>query len=86
MTIKQIARTKWVPKLEKAKEELGWLKVLFAITVATDLSLMAYLAQNYNDQERLFSILNGSTIILVTFIIVIINRKAYEKIDEIGEL
>ena len=47
---------------------------------------MAYLAQNYNDQERLFSILNGSTIILVTFIIVIINRKAYEKIDEIGEL
>ena len=75
-----------MPKLDKAKEALGWLKVLFAITVATDLSLMAYLAQNYNDQERLFSILNGSTIILVTFIIVIINRKAYEKIDEIGEL
>lgn len=75
-----------MPKLDKVKEELGWLKVLFAIAVATDLSLMAYLAQNYKNQEVLFSILNGSTIILVTFIIIVINKKAYEKIDEIGEL
>jgi len=75
-----------MPKLDKVKEELGWLKVIFAIAVATDLSLMAYLAQNYKIQDTFFSILNGSTIILVTFIIIIINRKAYKKIDEIGEL
>jgi len=47
---------------------------------------MAYLAQNYKTQDLLFSILNGSAIILVTFLIVIINRRAYKKIDEIGEL
>jgi len=75
-----------MPKLDKIKEEIGWLKVIFAITVATNLSLMAYLAQNYKTQDLLFSILNGSAIILVTFLIVIINRKAYKKIDEIGEL
>ena len=75
-----------MPKLDKVKEELGWLKVIFAITVATNLSLMAYLAQNYKIQDSLFSILNGSAIILVTFLIIIINRKAYKKIDEIGEL
>ena len=75
-----------MPKLDKVKEELGWLKVIFAIAVATNLSLMAYLAQNYKIQDSLFSILNGSAIILVTFLIIIINRKAYKKIDEIGEL
>jgi hypothetical protein len=75
-----------LPKLDKLKEELGWLKVIFAIAVATNLSLMAYLAQNYKTQDLLFSIINGVSIILVTIIIVIINKKAYKKIDEIGEL
>jgi len=75
-----------MPKLDKVKEELGWLKVLFAISVGTDLSLMAYLAQNYIKQSELFSILNGIAIILVTIIVVMINKKAYSKIDEIGEL
>ena len=75
-----------MPKLDKVKEELGWLKVVFAIAVATNLSLMAYLVQNYKTQDILFSILNGSAIVLLTFLIIIINRKAYKKIDEIGEL
>ena len=75
-----------MPKLDKVKEELGWLKVIFTIAVATNLSLMAYLAQNYKNQELIFSIVNGGAIILVTFIIVILNKKAYQKIDEIGEL
>ena len=75
-----------MPKLDKVKEELGWLKVIFAIAVATNLSLMAYLAQNYKSQELLFSSVNGFAIILVTIVIVTINKKAYKKIDEIGEL
>ena len=32
-------------KLDKVKEEIGWLKVIFTIAIATNLSLMAYLAQ-----------------------------------------
>ncbi len=54
--------------------------------VASNLSLMAYLAQNYKSQEMIFSIVNGFSIILFTIIIVMLNRKAYKKIDEIGEL
>jgi len=75
-----------MPKLDKAKEELGWLKVIFTIAVATNLSLMGYLAQNYKTQELLFSIVTGGAIILITLLIIIINKKAYKKIDEIGEL
>jgi len=75
-----------MPKLDKAKEELGWLKVIFTIAVATNLSLMAYLAQNYKIHDLIFSIINGVAIILVTLVIIIVNKKAYKKIDEIGEL
>jgi len=75
-----------MPKLDKIKEELGWLKVLFAIAVATDLSLMGYLAQHYKTQELSFSIANIIAIVLVTVVIILINKKAYKKIDEIGEL
>ena len=73
-------------KLDKAKEELGWLKVLFAIAIATDLSLMGYLAQHYENQGVLFSLLNVLAIFLDTIIVIVINKKAYKKIDEIGDL
>jgi len=75
-----------VPKLDKVKEELGWLKVLFALSVATNLSLMGYLAQHYEVQSISFSIANIIAIVLTTSFIIIINKKAYKKIDEIGEL
>ena len=45
-----------MPKLDKVKEELGWLKVLFAISVATNLSLMGYLAQHYKTQVFYFQL------------------------------
>ena len=35
-------------KADKLKEEIGWLKVVFAILVAIDISLVGWLAQNYD--------------------------------------
>ncbi len=75
-----------MPQLDKAKEEIGWLKVIFAITIATDLSLMAYLGQHYNTQEIGFTVINIIMIIFATIIAILTNKKAYKKIDEIGEL
>ena len=34
-------------QIDKQKEEIGWLKVIFAILLATDISLIAWLVQNY---------------------------------------
>jgi hypothetical protein len=36
-----------MPKADRIKEEIGWLKVVFAVCVALDASLVAWLAQNY---------------------------------------
>jgi hypothetical protein len=33
-------------RTDKLKEEIGWLKVVFGILVAIDISLVAWLAQN----------------------------------------
>ena len=75
-----------MPKLDKLKEELGWLKVVFSILIATNLSLIAWFVQNYEKQKISLTLLNGIVIIVLTFMIFIVNRKAYKKIDEIGEI
>ena len=37
--------------LDKVKEEIGWLKVIFAILIAADISLVAWLAQNHRKAD-----------------------------------
>ena len=59
---------------------------MFAIAVAINLSLMSYLVQHYKTQDLLFTIANGIAIIFITIVIIFINKIAYKKIDEIGEL
>ena len=38
-------------KAERIKETLGWLKIVFAALVAVDVSLIAWLAQNFRTAE-----------------------------------
>ena len=75
-----------MPKLDKLKEELGWLKVVFGIFIATDLSLIAWLIKNYETQNEFLTIISGVAIAGISLAIVKVNRIAYKKIDEIGEL
>lgn len=74
-------------KLEKIKEELNWLKVLFALMVASDFSLLAWLVQNYftvNNDKLLY--IGVFTIFIVTAILVVVSVVARKKIDELEGL
>jgi 4-hydroxybenzoate polyprenyltransferase len=73
-------------KADKLKEEIGWLKVMFGILVATDISLVAWLAQNYSTASVLLLTFCGLAVIIVTGAIVWVNRTAYRKIDELEDL
>lgn len=75
-----------MPKTDKLKEEIGWLKVVFGILMATDISLVAWLVQNYSSANILLLVFCGIAVILVTGAIVRVNKTAYRKIDELGEL
>ncbi len=72
--------------IDKVKEEIGWLKVIFAISIATDISLIAWLIQSYGKVRLLLSMLGALAALLIMFIIVWINRIAYRKIDELEDL
>ena len=73
-------------QIDKLKEEIGWLKVVFGILVATDISLVAWTAQNYNKAPSFLLVICAVGVLLVTFGIVWVNKAAYRKIDELEEL
>ena len=72
-------------RIDKLKEEIGWLKVVFAISLATDISLVAWVIQNYKGIGILavFGMLGA---FLLGVVIIWINRIAYRKIHELEDL
>lgn len=73
-------------KIDKIKEQIGWLKVLFGLLFATDILLVAYLFNKIGilSIQKICLVLIG--LILVTITIIIINKKAMEKIDELEDI
>lgn len=75
-----------MPKIDKIKEQIGWLKVVFGMLFATDISLIAYL---FTKISELSSVQIGIVILglfLVTLAIIYVNKKAMDKIDSLEEL
>lgn len=73
-------------KIDKIKEEIGWLKVVFAILVATDISLIGWIAQNYQKAESFLTVLCGIAVVIVSVAVIRVNKIAYKKIDELEDL
>lgn len=75
-------------KSEKIKEQIGWLKVSFAIFMAIDISLIGWLASSY-DQDGVSMLkvyASVGAIAIVSAVVVLINKRAFKKIDELEEL
>lgn len=72
--------------IDKLKEEIGWLKIVFTILVATAISLAAWVIQNYGKASRFLTIGGATAAFLIIVIIVWINKVAYRKIDELEDL
>ena len=73
-------------QIDKLKEEIGWLKVVFAILIATDISLVVWVIQNYGKASPGLLVTGAIAAILITLIIIWINKAAYRKIDKLEEL
>ena len=73
-------------KLDKLKEEIGWMKIIFGILIAADISLLAWVAQNYNETDTLLRYICIFGIVVITGIIFLINKAAYRRIDELEDL
>ncbi len=72
--------------IDKVKEEIGWLKVIFAIFIATVLSLIAWLVENYGKGQKLLLVVGGVAAFLIMLAIIWINSVAKRKINQLEEL
>ena len=45
-------------RIDKLKEEIGWLKIIFTILIATDISLGAWVVQNYGKTSKTLLIIS----------------------------
>ena len=72
--------------IDKVKEEIGWLKVIFAISLATVLSLIAWLVENYGKGQKLLLVVGGVSAFLIMLAIIWINSAAKRKINQLEEL
>ncbi len=73
-------------RIDKLKEEIGWLKIIFAISIATDITLIAWLIQNFQKESSLLLFIAGVGALLIMLVIIWINSVAYRKINELEEL
>ena len=71
--------------IDKLKEEIGWLKVVFAISIATDISLIAWLIENFRTSDPFLLLIGGIGTLLIMFVIIWINSIAYQKINKLEE-
>lgn len=73
-------------KVDKLKEEIGWLKVTYAILAAVDISLIAWMAQHYTTASVILLGLCTAAITLVTVAIVWVTQTAYRRLGELERL
>ena len=73
-------------RIDKTKEEIGWLKVVFTLLVAIDVSLIAWVAQNASDANEIPVAVALPAMLLVSFSILVISHFIHEKIQSLGDL
>ena len=73
-------------KPDRIKEEIGWLKVVFAVCAAVDASLVAWLAQNFQRAHEGVILVGVGAAAALSVIIWMVHRRSYELIERLEEL
>ena len=72
-------------RIDRLKEEIGWLKVILGILAAIDASLLGWLAQNYASGGGVLVRTGTAAAMAVTYAIVKVNQLAYRRIEELED-
>lgn len=76
----------FMAKIDKIKEQIGWLKVLFGLLFATDVSLIAYLFNKIDTLTFLKVCLVLISLVIVTIAIRVVSKRAMDKINELEDI
>jgi len=70
---------------DQIKEEVGWLKLVFAALIAIEVSL-SWLAQNYATAQILIVVGAFVTVVAIGLGIVWVNRTAFRRMRQLRDL
>ena len=73
-------------EVDEIKEFIGYLKVVFALVLATTIGLMSWLVQNYQSAARLLLYSDVVLIVVLVITLILINRKILSDIKRLKEL
>ena len=73
-------------KVDRIKEEIGLLKLVFGACIAIDVSLIAWIAQHYETADTVLLVLASIGVVLVTLIFIAVNRAAFKRIAHLEDL
>jgi heme/copper-type cytochrome/quinol oxidase subunit 4 len=71
---------------DRVKEEIGLLKLFLAALIAIDVSLIAWLAQNYTRANRLLVLAAVATTLMIAAAAVWVSRLMYRRIQRLEDL
>lgn len=71
---------------DEIKEEIAWLKLIFAALIAVEVSLVGWLALNYTNAGALIVACSLGSILAVGAGIVWVNRAAFRRIRQLRNL
>jgi len=72
-------------RVERIKEEIGWLKVPFGLLAVVDASLLGWLAQSYAKANPALVAVTSIAATVVSGGIFQINSIAYHRLDDLEE-
>jgi len=72
-------------KADRLKEDLAWLKLFFGAFLAVDVSVIAWLVQNYRQAEMAIVVGAFIVITVLTVGLVFVTRRAYKRIEQLEE-
>ena len=71
--------------LDRIKEELGWLKAVFVVFAAIDVSLIAWVAQHYETASPIALAFGFLGAIVSAAVIVAVNRAALRRFRQLED-
>ena len=73
-------------ELDEIKEFIGYLKVVFALVLATTIGLISWLVQNYQSAGKLLLYADVLLVVVLVITLILINRKILSDIKRLKEL
>lgn len=75
-----------MPTADRIKEELGWLKVVFTVSVALAASLIGWLAQNYHTKPIVILAMGGVGAIFWAAVAASASRRVYRCLHSLEDM